>query len=62
MKPILIAVIVAAVIAPVHAVGFESSIHEGMTLARMTAESNEDLALAALYQRLFVLQDKRREV
>ncbi len=28
----------------------------------MTADGNEDLALAALYQRLFVLQDKRREV
>ena len=52
----------AAVVAPAHAVGFESSVHEGMALARMTAADGEDMALAALYQRLFVLQDKRREV
>lgn len=29
--------------------------------ARMTATDSQDLALAALYQRLFALQDKRRD-
>lgn len=51
-----------AVAAPLHAVEFESSIDQGMTLARAAAADGEDMALAALYQRLFVLQDKRREV
>lgn len=61
MKLILIAVLAAAVV-PLHAVEFDASVAQGMTLARMAADGNEDLALAALYQRLFVLQDKRREV
>lgn len=51
-----------ALAAPLHAVEFESSIDQGMTLARAAAADGEDMALAALYQRLFVLQDKRREV
>lgn len=51
-----------AVAAPLHAVEFESSIDQGMALARAAAADGEDMALAALYQRLFVLQDKRREV
>ena len=58
----LLAVLVISAIAPAQAAGFESSVAEGMVLARITADGNEDLALAALYQRLFVLQDKRREV
>ena len=61
MKPILLAVLVAAVAAPLHAADFEASIDQGMVLARMAAADGEDLALSALYQRLFVLQDKRRE-
>lgn len=60
MKPILLAVLIAAA-APSHAVEFEPSVASGMSLARAAAEGNEDLALAALYERLFVLQDKRRE-
>ena len=51
-----------AVAAPLHAAEFESSIDQGMALARIAAADGEDMALAALYQRLFVLQDKRREV
>lgn len=51
-----------AVAAPLHAVEFETSIDQGMALARAAAADGEDMALAALYQRLFVLQDKRREV
>lgn len=62
MKPILLAVIMAAVAAPLHAANFEASVDQGMVLARMAAADGEDMALAALYQRLFVLQDKRREV
>lgn len=50
-----------AVAAPLHAAEFESSIDQGMALARAAAADGEDMALAALYQRLFVLQDKRRE-
>jgi hypothetical protein len=61
MKPILLAVLVAAV-APIHAADFEASVDQGMTMARLAAAEGEDMALAALYQRLFVLQDKRREV
>ncbi|MEQ1917922.1 MAG: hypothetical protein ABL955_01875 [Elusimicrobiota bacterium] len=62
MKLILLAVLVISASAPAQAAGFESSVADGMVLARVTADGNEDLALAALYQRLFVLQDKRREV
>lgn len=62
MKTILFAVLLAVVAASAHAAGFETSVADGMVLARMTADGNEDVALAALYQRLFVLQDKRREV
>jgi hypothetical protein len=61
MKLILLAVLLAAA-APLHAVDFEASVDQGMVLARMAAADGEDMALAALYQRLFVLQDKRREV
>ncbi|MBI2384430.1 MAG: hypothetical protein HYV14_00295 [Elusimicrobia bacterium] len=61
MKPILLVVLLAAA-APLHAVEFEASIDQGMAIARAAAADAEDMALAALYQRLFVLQDKRREV
>jgi len=61
MKPILLVALLAAV-SPLHAVEFEASIDQGMALARAAAADGEDMALAALYQRLFVLQDKRREV
>lgn len=60
MKPLLLAALVA-VAAPSHAVEFDSSVAEGLSLARAAAENGEDLALSTLYQRLFVLQDKRRE-
>ena len=60
MKLILLAVLLAAA-APLHAANFEASVDQGMVLARMAAADGEDLALSALYQRLFVLQDKRRE-
>ena len=61
MKLILAAALLAAVAAPLHAANFEASVDQGMTLARLAAAAGEDMALAALYQRLFVLQDKRRE-
>lgn len=61
MKPMLIALLASALAAPLHAVDFEASVDQGMSLARMAAADGEDMALAALYQRLFVLQDKRRE-
>ncbi|MDD5301923.1 MAG: hypothetical protein PHS14_02355 [Elusimicrobia bacterium] len=61
MKPILLAALAAVVAAPLHAVNFETSVDQGMTMARIAAADGEDMALAALYQRLFVLQDKRRE-
>ncbi|MBI2788853.1 MAG: hypothetical protein HYX59_09245 [Elusimicrobia bacterium] len=51
-----------AVVPSLHAVEFETSVDQGMALARAAAADGEDMALAALYQRLFVLQDKRREV
>jgi hypothetical protein len=60
MNAILLAAALAA--APSHAADFETSVDRGMTLARVAAADAEDMALAALYQRLFVLQDKRREV
>lgn len=60
MKPIILAVLVAAA-APSKAVEFDAAVAEGLTIARAAAETGEDMALAALYQRLFVLQDKRRE-
>lgn len=60
MKPILLVVLLAAA-SPLHAVDFEASVDQGMTLARIAAADGEDMALAALYQRLFALQDKRRE-
>lgn len=59
MNPLLLAVLMAA--APLHAANFEASVDQGMVLARAAAADGEDMALAALYQRLFVLQDKRRE-
>lgn len=62
MKLLPLVVLLAASAAPLHAVEFESSIDQGMALARIAAADGEDMALAALYQRLFVLQDKRREV
>jgi hypothetical protein len=62
MKLLPLVALLAAVAAPLHAVEFESSIDQGMSLARAAAADGEDMALAALYQRLFVLQDKRREV
>ena len=62
MKSILLAALMAAVAAPLHAANFEASVDQGMSLARLAAADGEDMALAALYQRLFVLQDKRREV
>ena len=55
-------VVLLAAVAPVSAVEFETSVDQGMALARAAAADGEDMALAALYQRLFVLQDKRREV
>lgn len=61
MKLLPLVVLLAAA-APLHAVEFETSIDQGMALARVAAADGEDMALAALYQRLFVLQDKRREV
>ena len=63
MKNILLAAfaVLVVVVAPSHAENFGSSVSEGMALARMAAENGEDMALSALYQRLFVLQDKRRE-
>lgn len=60
MKLILLAVLMAAA-APLHAANFEAAVDQGMALARVAAADGEDMALAALYQRLFVLQDKRRE-
>lgn len=62
MKLLPLVVLLAASAAPLHAVEFESSVDQGMALARAAAADGEDMALAALYQRLFVLQDKRREV
>lgn len=61
MKLILAALLFASA-APSYSAGFDASVSEGMGLARMAAAEGEDMALAALYQRLFVLQDKRREV
>lgn len=61
MKPILLAALLASA-APLQSADFEASVDQGMALARMAAADGEDMALAALYQRLFVLQDKRREV
>lgn len=55
-------VVLLASVAPLQAAEFETSIDQGMALARVAAADGEDMALAALYQRLFVLQDKRREV
>jgi hypothetical protein len=60
MNQILLAVLMAAA-APSYAANLESSVVEGLALARIAAAEGEDAALAALYQRLFVLQDKRRE-
>ncbi len=60
MKPLLLAALLAAA-APSFAVEFDSSIAQGMTLARAAAEGGEDMALSTLYSRLFTLQDKRRE-
>lgn len=60
MKLILAAALLAAA-APSYAVEFDASVAQGMVLARAAADGSEDLALAALYQRLFVLQDKRRD-
>jgi hypothetical protein len=54
-------VVLLASVAPLSAADFEASVDQGMTMARIAAAEGEDLALAALYQRLFVLQDKRRE-
>ena len=61
MKLILLAVLLAGA-APLHAANFEASVDQGIVLARMAAADGEDMALATLYQRLFALQDKRREV
>lgn len=47
---------------PSFAVEFDSSVAQGLTLARAAAEANEDMALSTLYSRLFALQDKRREI
>jgi len=60
MKPLLLAALLAAA-APSSAVEFDSSVAQGITLARAAAENGEDMALSTLYQRLFALQDKRRE-
>jgi len=62
MRTALLVVILAVSAARLHAVEFETSVDQGMALARIAAADGEDMALAALYQRLFVLQDKRREV
>lgn len=59
---LLLAALLMACAAPSFAAEFESSVSQGMVLARAAAAEGEDLALAALYQRLFVLQDKRRDV
>lgn len=61
MKPILVAALLAAAV-PSFAAGFDAAVSDGMGLALIAAAEGEDMALAALYQRLFVLQDKRREV
>lgn len=61
MKPILLALLAVSFAAPLHAADFEASVGRGMDIARVAAADAEDMALAALYQRLFVLQDKRRE-
>lgn len=50
-----------AAAAPAYAANLESAVADGLVLARLAAAEGEDAALAALYQRLFVLQDKRRE-
>lgn len=47
---------------PAVAVDFDSSVAQGVTLARAAAEANEDMALSTLYSRLFSLQDRRREI
>lgn len=60
MKPILLAVLAAAAVSS-HAADLESAFSQSMALVRKAADEREDLALAALYQRLFILQDKRRE-
>jgi len=60
MKLILISVLLAAA-SPTFAVEFDAAVAQGLVLARSAAESSDDLALSALYQRLFVLQDKRRD-
>lgn len=59
MKHILLSALLLAA-APSFAAEFDSSITQGMTLARAAAEHAEDMALSTLYQRLFALQDKRR--
>ena len=60
MRNLLFAALLAAA-APSYAVEFADSVSEGMALARKAAVSGEEMALTALYQRLFVLQDKRRD-
>lgn len=60
MKPILLAALLAVPVSS-FAAEFDASVAQGLTMARTAAEGNENLALAALYERLFVLQDKRRE-
>lgn len=60
MKLILAAALLAAA-APSYAVEFDASVAQGMVMARAAADGAEDMALAALYERLFVLQDKRRD-
>ena len=60
MKYLLLAAF-AAFAAPSYAVDFEASVAQGMAVAHGAAETNEDLALSTLYQRLFSLQDRRRE-
>lgn len=59
MKQLLLSALLLAA-APSFAVEFDSSVAQGMTLARAAAEHAEDMALSTLYQRLFGLQDKRR--
>lgn len=59
MKTLLAAALLLAA-APSFAVEFDSSVAQGMTVARAAAEQAEDMALSTLYQRLFALQDKRR--
>lgn len=61
MRHLLLSALLLAA-APSFAVEFDSSIAQGMTLARAAAENAEDMALSTLYQRLFALQDKRREI